>query len=167
MAAKPRLVWRLMTSAPALEVRMMMVFRKSILRPKLSVTVPSSRIWRRRQHKCVAYLTQENNQRDPARMGCGASSQTAAFASRPNQWAVVHTTTRASTQEEVKDISPIHTDAATSTPQHRQCLVCKNMITPGVKDSVTPGCTLPNWELGDCQAAPTSEHDRVLVTSLN
>lgn len=35
-------------AAPTLEVRMMMVLRKLILRPRESVTLPSSRIWRSR-----------------------------------------------------------------------------------------------------------------------
>ena len=39
------MVWRLIEAAPTLEVMMMIVLRKSILRPSESVMVPSSRIW--------------------------------------------------------------------------------------------------------------------------
>ena len=48
IAPKPSVVWRLMVEAPTLEVRMMIVLRKSILRPSESVIMPSSRIWSNR-----------------------------------------------------------------------------------------------------------------------
>src|ERR1700680_874030 len=48
IAPKPMAVWRLTNSAPTFEVMMIIVFRKSIFWPRLSVILPSSRIWSRR-----------------------------------------------------------------------------------------------------------------------
>ena len=48
IAPKPNAVWRLISSAPTFEVMMIIVFRKSIFWPRLSVILPSSRIWSRR-----------------------------------------------------------------------------------------------------------------------
>src|SRR4029077_12254803 len=45
IAPKPSAVWRLISSAPTFEVIMIIVFRKSIFWPRLSVILPSSRIW--------------------------------------------------------------------------------------------------------------------------
>jgi hypothetical protein len=46
-AANPIEVWRCRSCAPTFEVMMMIVFRKSTVRPSESVRRPSSRIWRR------------------------------------------------------------------------------------------------------------------------
>ena len=44
--AKPRFISRVICSAPTFEVMMMMVLRKSTLRPLASARLPSSMIWR-------------------------------------------------------------------------------------------------------------------------